>query len=83
MANHKGVMREPKRMLRKKDVEFAIRIDGELMGTLLVSRGGLDYRPAHAKKPFTRRWRDIHEFFTNEKWSKSGIIEDFDDADVD
>lgn len=48
MASHKVVMKLPKRMLRKNDMEFSIRIDGELMGTLYVSRGGLDYRPANA-----------------------------------
>ena len=83
MANHKVIMREPKKLLRKKDVEFAIRIDGELMGTLLVSRGSLDYRPAHGKSLYTKNWKTIHEFFTGSKWQKSGVVDDFDDSDVD
>ena len=83
MAQHKVVMSTPKRMLRKKDVEFTIRVDGELMGTLMVSRGGLDYRPAHAQRPFTRRWRDVHEFFYREKWKKTGVADELDESDVD
>lgn len=83
MANHKVIMREPMKLLRKKDVEFTIRIDGELMGTLMVSRGRLDYRAAHGKKPYTRPWKDTHEFFTGEKWKKTGVKDEFDDSDVD
>ena len=70
-------------MLRKMDVEFAVRVDSELMGTLLVSKSGLDYWPAYAEKPFTQRWKDIHEFFTGEKWQKTGFVEDFEETDAD
>ena len=83
MATHRIVMKEPRRWLRKKDVEFSIRIDGELMGTLLVSRGTLDYRPAHGRKLYTRNWKAVHEFFTGKKWEKTGLTEELDDSDVE
>ena len=83
MVVHKIVMREPRRLVRKNDIEFTIRVDGELMGTLLVSRGSLDYRPANKQHTLQRRWREVHEFFTGEKWEKSGIADDFDESDID
>ena len=83
MAQHKVVMNTPRRLLRKKDVEFAIRINGELMGRLYISKGGIDYKPAHGKKPYTKGWKALHEFFTGEKWVPTGKIDEFDESDVD
>jgi hypothetical protein len=31
----------------------------------------------------TRRWEDIHDFFTGEEWQKTGIVDEIDDSDVD
>jgi hypothetical protein len=76
-------MNTPKRFLRRKDVEFAIRIDGELMGRLYISKGGIDCRPAHGKKPNTMTSGASHKLFTGEKWVPTGTVEEFDDSDVD
>lgn len=83
MRQHKVVMSTPKRMLRKKDVEFEISVNGELMGRLLISKGGIDYRPAHGKSARTASWRDLHEFFTGKKWVPTGKPDDLDNSDVD
>ena len=83
MAKHKVVMSTPNRMLRRKDVEFAIRSDGELMGRLYISKGGIDYRPAYGKKSRPKSWRELHEFFTGEKWQPTGVVDEFDDSDAD
>ncbi|MCO6456480.1 MAG: hypothetical protein J5I93_14380 [Pirellulaceae bacterium] len=82
MPRHQIVMRTPERLLRKRDVEFAIRVGGELMGTLLISKGSIDYQPAHSQSSYTYPWRKVHELFTRKKWQPTGAIEKLE-ADVD
>lgn len=83
MPEHKVVMRTPKLLVRKTDIEFVIRSDGELMGRMFVSRGGIDYKPKRAKSSYARSWEEIHEFFTAVKWEFSGEADEFDENDVE
>jgi hypothetical protein len=83
MAEHRVVMRTPKLLVRKTDIEFIIRGDGELMGRLLVSRGGIDYKPAHAQSTYAKSWEELHQFFTGEKWTPRGDVDEFDESDVE
>lgn len=80
---HKVIMKTPRRMLRKMDVEFAVRINGELMGRLYISKGGIDYRPARGKQPYVKSWEALHEFFTGYKWVPTGDVDDVDESDFD
>lgn len=41
----------PERPLAKADIVFIVDEDGERLGTLKISKGGLDWLPA-------RKWRD-------------------------
>lgn len=83
MAEHRVVMRTPKLLVRKTDIEFIIRSDDELMGRMLVSRGGIDYKPAHSQSSYPKSWEKLHEFFTEEKWVPSGNADDFDESDLE
>jgi hypothetical protein len=37
--------------IRGIDLEFEVRVDGSMLGTLSVSEGGLHGRPRHGRKP--------------------------------
>jgi hypothetical protein len=39
------------------DAVFEVREDGELLGKLKISKGTIDWMPAHAKITRKRRWR--------------------------
>ena len=80
MAEHRVVMRTP---VRKTDIEFVIRSDNELMGRMFISRGGIDYKPAHSKSSYPVSWEKLHRFFTGTKWEPSEVADDFDDSDVE
>lgn len=51
MAEHDVQFSVPERPLSKSDIVFVVDEDGERFGTLMVSKGGLDWLPA-------RKWRD-------------------------
>lgn len=83
MAEHRVVMRTPKLLVRKTDIEFTVRSDGELMGRVLISRGGIDYKPAHSQSSYPMSWEKLHEMFTGKKWEPSGVPDDVDESDVE
>jgi hypothetical protein len=38
------------------DIEFEVRKNNELQGKVTISRGGIDWRRAHARKPVSLTW---------------------------
>lgn len=50
---HKVTFDLPKRMLGREDVEFVVEKDGLRFGTLLVSKGAVEWRPTN--KVYRRR----------------------------
>jgi hypothetical protein len=40
----------------KVDIEIPVRKSARLLGTLTVSRGGLDWKKAHARKSVSVTW---------------------------
>jgi hypothetical protein len=50
-------MQMPKTPVNISDVEFRIKQDGKLLGTLNISKGNLEWVPAgHSKRKFKVRW---------------------------
>ena len=42
---HKVIFNLPKRELGREDIEFVVEQDGKRFGTLLVSKGAIEWRP--------------------------------------
>ena len=50
---HKVTFALPKRSLGREDIEFVVKKDGVRFGTLLVSKGAVEWRPTN--KVYRRR----------------------------
>ncbi|MGA8278102.1 MAG: hypothetical protein WB784_07910 [Rhodanobacteraceae bacterium] len=50
---HKVTFRVPERALGREDIEFVVKKDGVRFGTLLVSKGAVEWRPTN--KVYRRR----------------------------
>jgi hypothetical protein len=50
MARHEVTMSLPKGVVINADVVFVVASDGLKLGELRLSKGTVDWRPAHAKK---------------------------------
>jgi hypothetical protein len=50
---HKVVFNLPRRELGREDIEFVVEQDGKRFGTLLVSKGAVEWRPTN--KVYRRR----------------------------
>lgn len=59
MAQHDVTFILPERTLGKADVEFRIRRDREVLGTLKVSNGSLVWVPKNAKYGYKMGWKDF------------------------
>ncbi len=51
----------PTRELGRSDVEFAVTKDGELLGTLKVSKGSLVWLPKHTREGHKATWAEFDE----------------------
>lgn len=56
MAIHKVKMNLPWRDVGKADIKFRIQQNGELFGTMKISRGALEWFPKNAKKAYKTSW---------------------------
>ena len=50
MPRHDIAMYLPPQGVKNVDVEIAVRSDDDLLGTLKISKGSIDWRPAHNTK---------------------------------
>lgn len=53
---HNVTFRVPNRKLGREDIRFDVYDEERKIGTLLVSKGAIAWRPGHAKKLYTARW---------------------------
>lgn len=56
MAKHDVSFEVPQRPLGKADVEFKVRADGKMMGTLTVSNGSIVWFPRGTSYGLKMRW---------------------------
>jgi hypothetical protein len=48
------------------DVEYEVRRGPDLLGTLSISKGGLDWRPKGARKPRKATWEQFQAWMKTE-----------------
>ena len=53
---HKVIFNVPRRELGREDVEFVVERDGRRFGTLLVSKGGIEWRPTNKVYRRNLKW---------------------------
>ena len=56
MAVHRVELALPSTDIQNADVTISVWSDDELLGDLLVSRGTIDWRPAHHHTRFSMEW---------------------------
>jgi len=49
MPTHDVTVEIPKKSIQAKDIQFGIKSDGSMLGTLLVSKGNIEWIPANNK----------------------------------
>ncbi len=62
MAEHKVTFTLPERELGKADVDFSVKRDGVKVGTLRISKGGLEWVPRDHEKGHHISWLTLQEF---------------------
>ena len=63
MPDHRIELTIPTVELGRRDVIFAVFIDGEKQGELHVSEGAVDWWPRKAsKRKFTKSWTELRDF---------------------
>jgi hypothetical protein len=53
---HDVTFKIPERRVGNADIEIAVREDGELLGTLGISKGALLWTPANRRRGFVLEW---------------------------
>ncbi len=62
---HQVKMEAHVRDVLNKDVTFHVKNDGGVLGTLMVSKGGVEWRPAHKSvKTIRMNWRQFAKAMT-------------------
>lgn len=66
MPKHEVFLNLPTFEMFKVDAQFLIHQDGELLGQVTISKGGIDYKPYKKKKAIKINWtqfdRIVKEF---------------------
>jgi hypothetical protein len=63
MAIHNVRFRVPTRPIAHADIEFDVYKNGEMFGTLHVSKGAVVWRPRDKSKGRRLSWRKVDELF--------------------
>ena len=66
MAKHDVKFSIPSRSLGRADVEFVVRRDGSVLGTLTVSNGSIVWFPKNASYGCKMSWKRFDELMKNE-----------------
>ena len=66
MAKHDVFFNIPQRALGKADVEFQVKQDGIVLGTLAVSNGSLVWFPKKTSYGYKMGWSKFDELMQNE-----------------
>lgn len=64
MAQHKVSLELKVPAISKIDAVFDIKSDNLKIGTLKVSKGGIDYTPSNKQKPIKKTWKQFDELFS-------------------
>jgi len=63
----------PARPLEHKDIEFDVKSDGDMLGTLKISRGGIVWRPRDKKFGYFLTWEKLDETLSKYHTSKRAL----------
>ncbi|MBK6731399.1 MAG: hypothetical protein IPG60_10735 [Bacteroidetes bacterium] len=68
MPEHEIIANLPQVKIQNKDAEIEVKSDSKLLGTLLISRGSLAWRPSgfDTDKPFEMSWEKFDELMRKE-----------------
>jgi hypothetical protein len=69
MAIHKVLLDLPSREINKVDAHFHIYKNGDKLGTITISKGGLDYYPSNSRKPIKIGWTQFDKMI--KEWNES------------
>jgi hypothetical protein len=61
MAKHDVLFNVPQRRLGKTDIDFTVRIDGELFGKLAISNGTIVWFPRGSKNGLKMGWKKFDD----------------------
>jgi len=56
---HEVTFTVPERPLERNDIEFNAKVNGEMLGTLKVSRGGVVWRPRNYTYGYYLTWEKL------------------------
>ncbi len=67
MPDHEVRLSTKNLLISGIDMDFDVNVDGQVLGTLSVSEGGLDWRPKHHQKRngWTVSWTDFDAWMSN------------------
>jgi len=65
MAKHNIYLALPEHEVGNVDVDFKIFQDGEKLGRITVSKGGMDYYPNRKKSPIKITWSQFDSLLKN------------------
>ena len=64
MATHNVFVDLPWRELGKSDLKVRVFESEELLGTITISKGAIEWYPRNAKKPYKMRWARFNRIIT-------------------
>ena len=64
MAIHRINAKLPKMDVANVDVTFIVYSDNAKLGELHVSKGSIDWKPAHARTPIKKRWAQFDDLMS-------------------
>lgn len=56
MPRHRTEVELPPQKIQNTDLTFRVWSDDELLGTLALSKGTIDWKPKNARTPIKLRW---------------------------
>jgi len=70
---HKVTFTVPERPLEKKDIEFDVKKDGAMLGTLKIRRGGLVWRPRDYTFGYFLTWTKLSQVVAQHHTSRRAL----------
>ena len=70
---HEVTFAVPQRPLERKDIEFDVRRDGAMLGTLKVRRAGVVWRPRDYTYGYFLSWRRLDEVVERHHTSRRAL----------
>ena len=64
MPKHDITVIQPERTTLHADYTVEIKSDSATLGKLSISKGGVDWSPKHAKKPWSYTWEEFSALLT-------------------